>query len=295
MNSRTQAAIHSVQELLQERKILQDRCEILQEASTLVLRLSEDLVGRVILDEDGPREGTHFFERETQVAEYLANHGAPVVGIHSEMPPGPFVQNGFVMNFWKFVHASKNSPTAAEVGSSLAKCHQVLKNYSGQLDPLAIIEESLALLPKLRNQNLLPEYSDLLETSLTRTMQALAKTKMQAVHGDAHWGNVLKTLDGPIWMDWEDVFLGPIEWDLASIAWNHKFLESDVSTLQELFQAYQDAGGTWNEKILEVCYEARAAVICVWYPFLYPTPNPDRQQKLEIRLKYLQGRLKQAL
>jgi thiamine kinase-like enzyme len=41
---------------------------------------------------------------------------------------------------------------------------------------------------------------------------------MQALHGDAHFGNLLVTRDGLLWTDWEDAFLGPVEWDLASIS-----------------------------------------------------------------------------
>lgn len=289
MKSRTQQAISSVQKLLSSHGIASDRCEILQEASTLVLRLSKDLVGRVILDEEGPRVGSDFFHRETEVAEFLATHGAPVVGMHPQLAPGPYVVDDFVMNFWKFVHAHDADATPEEVGSSMAKCHQVLQHYPGVLDSLAILKESLALVPKLRAQNLLSEHTDLLEQSLLRSIAALSHYPMQAIHGDAHWGNVLKTSEGPIWMDWEDVFLGPVEWDLASIVWNHKFLDRDLEKVEALFTAYAHAGGSWNTDALEICYEARAAVICVWYPFLYPNPNADRQQKLQARLSYLKS------
>lgn len=37
------------------------------------------------------------------------------------------------------------------------------------------------------------------------------------LHGDAHTGNVLMTPDGPRWTDFEDVCVGPVEWDLASM------------------------------------------------------------------------------
>lgn len=288
MKPRTQAAIESVQQLLAIKDLPSDRCEILQEASTLVLRLSEDLVGRVILDEDGPRTGSDFFDRETKVAEFLAIQGAPVVGVHDLLPPGPYEVNGFVMNFWKFVHACDDDADPQEVGSSLAQCHHVLQEYTGDLEPLAILHESLKLIPKLREENLLPNHTDLLEASLLRTIEQLSSYPMQAIHGDAHWGNVLKTQDGPIWMDWEDVFLGPIEWDLASIVWNHKFLDQEEEKVHQLLDAYTAEGATYNESILDLCYEARAAVVCVWYPFLYPNPSPERIEKLKARLVYLQ-------
>jgi len=51
--------------------ITADRCDILQDGSTLVLRLTETLVARVIQDREGPRQGTAWFERENAVALHL--------------------------------------------------------------------------------------------------------------------------------------------------------------------------------------------------------------------------------
>jgi hypothetical protein len=45
-----------------------DRCDILQDGHTLVLRLSESLVARVVTDRDGPRQGGEWFARESAVA-----------------------------------------------------------------------------------------------------------------------------------------------------------------------------------------------------------------------------------
>jgi Ser/Thr protein kinase RdoA (MazF antagonist) len=42
-----------------------------------------------------------------------------------------------------------------------------------------------------------------------RRIDALA-LPVQAVHGDAHLGNVINTARGPLWNDWGDAFLGPV-------------------------------------------------------------------------------------
>lgn len=39
------------------------------------------------------------------------------------------------------------------------------------------------------------------------------------LHGDAHLGNVLWSPAGPLWSDLENACAGPIEYDLACIAW----------------------------------------------------------------------------
>ncbi len=38
---------------------------------------------------------------------------------------------------------------------------------------------------------------------------------LQPVHGDAHLRNLLASPAGPLWIDWEDSFIGPRGWDLA--------------------------------------------------------------------------------
>ena len=39
----------------------------------------------------------------------------------------------------------------------------------------------------------------------------------QPLHGDAHPGNLIATRGDLVWIDFEDVCLGPVEWDLATI------------------------------------------------------------------------------
>jgi thiamine kinase-like enzyme len=40
---------------------------------------------------------------------------------------------------------------------------------------------------------------------------------VQPVHGDAHPGNLVATHDGLVWIDFEEVCRGPVEWDLATM------------------------------------------------------------------------------
>src|ERR1700752_3257083 len=83
--------------------IIPDRCQILQDGSTLVLRLTETLVARVVQDREGPRQGTEWFARENAIAQHLTGHGAPVIPLHSDLPAGPHEHLGYPMNFWEFV------------------------------------------------------------------------------------------------------------------------------------------------------------------------------------------------
>lgn len=266
-----------------------DRCDILQNASTLVLRLTEDLVARVVTDVDGPRQGGEWFARENAIAAHLTRHGAPAIPLHPALPPGPHEHLGYTLNFWKFVNITDESPTNEEVGRTLQQCHAILSSFADPLPSLAIVRESIDLLQTLRDKALLPTSTiEMLRAHMEEALQVLGHYPQQALHGDAHPGNLLNTTDGLLWTDWEDAFAGPVEWDVASFIWNPLLLDNDVTTANEIVGAYCRAGGTLNLEAMNQCLIARAAVITAWYPVLYPNPNADRQSKLERRIQWLE-------
>lgn len=270
--------------------IAMDRCVVLQDGNTLVLRLSETLVARVVTDLDGPRQGAEWFVREIEVARFLAEHGAPVIPIHPDIPPGPHERHGYRMNFWQYVHPIAGTPDPAAVGETLHHCHRILLDFPGTLPELAILNESLALLDTLEEKQLFPTSTlTLLRDRLTSSLHALRSLPFQPLHGDAHPGNLMLTNHGLLWADWEDAFSGPVEWDLASIIWNARILENDHETADTILAAYVGAGGRIDLQALRHCLIARAAVMSAWYPILYPDPSPERKRKLQARLDWLEG------
>lgn len=267
-----------------------DRCEILQDGSTLVLRLTDTLVARVVTDLDGPRQGTEWFAREIAVAEYLARHGAPVIPVHPDLPPGPYEHFGYTLNFWQFVTRIDEEADPRVIGSTLRQCHDLLASFCEPLPELAILTESLALLGTLEERTLFPvETIDLLRDRLSSSLEALRGFPMQPLHGDAHMGNLMNTTLGLLWTDWEDTFLGPVEWDLASIIWNARILEEDHTTADAILDAYRDAGGQIDPDALHHSLVARAAVMSAWYPVLYPDASVERREKLRKRLEWLEN------
>lgn len=278
--------------------ITPDRCDILQNASTLVLRLSETLVARIVTDIDGPRQGTSWFARETEVARHLTASGSPVVPLHPDLPPGPHERFGFTLNFWQFITATDIAPDPFLTGSTLFHCHKNLRTLSINLPELAILTESIYLLeqdgPRSNSLGISPldafptETVKMLQDRLSTSLSGLQKFPFQPLHGDAHPGNLMNTTDGLLWADWEDTFLGPVEWDLASIIWNPLLLDNDHATVRAVVEGYLQAGGTIDAEALHHSLVGRAAVICVWYPILYPNASGERLSKLERRLEWLQ-------
>lgn len=269
--------------------IVPDRCDILQNGNTLVLRLSETLVARVVTDLDGPRQGSDWFERENAVAQHLARHGAPVIPLHPDLPPGPYEHLGHTLNFWQFVTAINAAADPTEIGATLYQCHDLLRSFTPPLPELAILTESVDLLETLNQRGLFPPATlRMLRDRLVSSIDGLGKFPYQPLHGDAHPGNLLNTTLGLLWTDWEDTFHGPVEWDLASILWNARILDEDHPYAEGILAAYQQAGGRIDPVALHHCLIARAAVMSAWYPILYPDPSPVRRMKLQFRLDWLE-------
>lgn len=282
--------IRAATETAQRHGIQPDRCDILQNASTLVLRLTENLVARVVADVDGPRKGTEWFARENAIAAHLTRHGAPAIPLHPALPPGPHEHLGYTLNFWQFVTITEDPPANEAVGRTLYQCHAILSSFAEPLPSLAIVRESIDLLQTLRDKSLLPAPTiEMLRAHLEEALQVLGHHSQQALHGDSHPGNLLNTTGGLLWTDWEDAFAGPVEWDVASFIWNPLLLDNDVSTANQIVAAYCKAGGLLNLEAMNQCLIARAAVITAWYPVLYPNPNPDRQNKLQRRIQWLEN------
>lgn len=291
ISPRTALAIRAAVDTAAAHGIRADRCDVLQNGNTLVLRLAEDLVARVVQDTDGPRQGTAWFARENAIAQHLTLAGAPVIPLHPDIPPGPHERGGFPLNFWVYVSATGADPDPAAAGAALLRCHRALRDFRQLLPELAILTEAVSLLTHLGERQLFPpETIGLLQRHLDRALAELRDVPRQPLHGDAHPGNIMTTTRGLLWTDWEDAFSGPVEWDLASVIWNARFLEHDHAFADAMLQAYTDSGGSVSQAILDRCLTARAAVMSAWYPVLYPEPDASRREKLAQRLAWLRAR-----
>jgi Phosphotransferase enzyme family len=270
--------------------VVTDRCEILQDGHTLVVRLNETLVARVVTDIDGPRQGLDWFKRETAVAAHLTQHHAPVIPLHPDLPATAHQHEGYAMNFWQFVTATDAEPEPREIGWTLHQCHEILRHFPESLPSLAILHETLAILETSVEKSYFDAATvELLKCHLQQSIDVLAPLPAQPLHGDAHMGNLMMTTQGMLWTDWEDAFSGPVEWDLASIIWNAKLLDDDQPLVRGILKSYQAAGGRYDELVLGQCLIARAAVMSAWYPILYPAPSEERVGKLKQRIEWLRG------
>jgi Ser/Thr protein kinase RdoA (MazF antagonist) len=165
-----------------------------------------------------------WLEREVAVGTHLAERGAPAVPPSTLVPPGPHQHGGLWMTFWRFVaHApGKALPDPAELGRSLRALHMALADYPGELEPVTRVRAEMEqLIGALRPTPELTQTDiDALSAELAQVSPDVFETRLpaQALHGDVALSNLLRTQDGLVWNDLEDVCFGPVEWDVACLA-----------------------------------------------------------------------------
>jgi len=169
-------------------------------------------------------------QREIDVVRWLARRGVAVVAPSSLVPANPIQRDGYSMTFWELAEASEEHvPYGPGDSGRVVKLHAVLRDYPAEglafLSPVnAVVPallESLAATPELISASDLDRARrewEVLEPVLgsREGFEALfPETPVQAVHGDAPSYNIILTLSGPRFADFEDVTCGPVEWDLA--------------------------------------------------------------------------------
>ncbi len=196
--------------------------------------LPTGLVARAVRDD---RQSLDRLRRELSVGQHLAARGAPSVRLAAEVPPGPHFSDGFAVTFWEFVsHVPADEDNAehmARAAEALSRVHQALADFPSELpnfwakiDQCRNLLQTPSALPALApgdRQFLLSIYSSL-RIALDRL-----PVRLVPILGDAHLGNVFITSDGALWNDFEDVCLGPREWDIG-FSPSRNWLRSSRST-----------------------------------------------------------------
>jgi Ser/Thr protein kinase RdoA (MazF antagonist) len=235
------------------------------------------------------RPGTVWPEREVAVARHLAGAGAPIVAPSTEIDPGPHRHDGLVLSFWELFEQSEERVDASEAGRALRVCHEALAGFEGELSAYGAFEEARHILAHAdvraalgaADTALLVRVSDGINSSLCHHAP-----RFQALHGDAHLGNVWQGRQGARWGDLEDTCLGPVEWDLACLVTASRVFDGDAIAAAAALDGY---GARADEALLDVLVEARAFQIAVWNA-VFARRRPQGVERLEGRLSCLRRR-----
>ena len=134
------------------------------------------------------------------LAKHLAHRAVPPSDL---IDPGPHTEGGRYVTFWKYRTGAAASPS--EAGAALRAFHDAAKPYRGALRIFDPRPEALRVADLIGGES-----ADILRDAAARFAPPVKP--QQAIHGDAHFENVLA---GGVWQDFDEACVGPREWDLA--------------------------------------------------------------------------------
>jgi Ser/Thr protein kinase RdoA (MazF antagonist) len=187
---------------------------VLKDSLNLLVWLRPSPVVARIQARTGLVRGPEALADSLALARFLADAGQPVSPPVEDIDAGPHVAaTGRAMTFWRYLDVRDEPADPFEVGRSLRRIHEAAAAYDGPLRHVGPVEEIGRLAALLAPHR--PE--EAAHVIHLRDAIELPVLPAQAVHGDAHLGNVAMTSGGLCWLDWEESWRGPIAWDLACL------------------------------------------------------------------------------
>jgi hypothetical protein len=161
-------------------------------------------------------------------------------------------RDGFPISFWTYVEPDPDrTPTTDECSAMLVDLHTTLGAYPRELPMLCADDVPRGLEVSDRSANFLDESdADLLRASAERLRPIWEAPggEVRPLHGDVHPGNLIAARGGEMmWIGFEDVCLGPPEWDLATMM------------DEEAVAKYHDP----NPEMLALCTELRTLQVAL--------------------------------
>jgi hypothetical protein len=218
---------------------------VVADRSNLVLRLDpHPLIARVAMATSMVRVGMAWLRREVDLSRFLDGEGAAVTRPSELLAAGPFEQAGLVISFWQ-LEELRPELDAMGAGARLAEAHRLLRGFPHERVPEwgGWLEAREVLALARTNPLLAPVELARLLAAWEQGEQVVASARartasFQTIHGDAHLGNALATTRGAVWTDWEDAFLGPVEWDLACLRSRLDLMGEDRQAIEAASAAY---------------------------------------------------------
>ncbi|MCA9600695.1 MAG: aminoglycoside phosphotransferase family protein [Polyangiales bacterium] len=271
---------------------------VIADRSQLVLAMEPlGVVARVALATSRSRIGMAWVEREVRVAEHLDREGVPTTRPARSVPPGPHRQDGFVVSFWDEERPDPRPFEPATAGRLLAAAHRALVTLpEGTVPRLGAWSETADAMDAVVERKLLAEQERaLLRRAYDRASRVVEEAversaSVQAVHGDAHFGNVMHTTRGELWTDWEDAFIGPVEWDLATLASRQTLFGEEAAELPAAMAAYD---GPFHPDLVQSLGLARNVQVIAWLT-LFAERDPSLHSRVLRRLAKLETQLAEA-
>jgi Ser/Thr protein kinase RdoA (MazF antagonist) len=193
-----------------------DDAIVLHNSNRLTVRLTPcDVVARI-----APMAYQAAAEFEVEVARRLAETGAPVASLEPRVEPRVYARDGFAINMWAYCEPVPPSEiAAAEYADALKRLHAGMREIDLPTPHFTDrVEEAQRL---VGDRSSTPELADADRALLSDTLRTLraavsqSASAEQLLHGEPHPGNLLRTRNGLLFIDFETCCRGPVEFDIA--------------------------------------------------------------------------------
>jgi phosphotransferase family enzyme len=159
---------------------------------------------------------------EVEVARGLAAIGGPVALLDSRVEPRGYQVDGFVVTFWTYYAPAAPDPDSpAAYAAALQRLHAGMRSVASEAPHFT--QRSAEAERLVTNRDATPALAEcdrqLLLSTLHSAGQAIRQrvAAEQLLHGEPYPGNLLRTPNGLVFIDFETCCIGPIEFDVAHV------------------------------------------------------------------------------
>jgi Ser/Thr protein kinase RdoA (MazF antagonist) len=189
---------------------------------------------------------------EVDLAQRLTETESPVAALEPRVEPRVYARDGFVVTLWTYYEPlSPREVSPADYANALERLHDGMRKIDVTTphftDRVAEAQQLVA------GRDRTPALADADRELLSHTLRSLRRAigdrgaVEQLLHGEPHQGNVLRTKNGPLFIDLETCCRGPVEFDLAHVP-------------QEVSDRYADA----DQELLRECRHLVLAMVAAW-------------------------------
>jgi hypothetical protein len=226
--------------------LLADNGVVLHNSNKLALLLTPcDVLARV------SHVGQEGAQLEVERARRLAEAGCPVGVVEPSVDPLVYTRDDFAVTFWTYYPSTSSQVSPVNYAQALKRLHGGMRTveiasrrYTDRITDAEQVADDPNLSPELNTAD-----RELLGTTLRNLRLTIGAhgADEQLLHGEPHPGNVLSTTTGPLFIDFETMCNGPIEFDLAYAP----------ETVCEHYPRV-------NQQLLDDCRQLLLAMVAAW-------------------------------
>lgn len=236
-----------------------DDAVVVHNSNRVVVRLSPcDVLARVrpLVDQTAD-------DLEVEVARRLTETGSPVAELAPRVEPRVYVHDGFAVTLWTYYEPVGSSDVApAEYAQALVRLHAGLRQLKVRAPHFTdrVAEAQRLIADPEQTPKLLGPDRELLGDVMRRLSIGISGlgTDEQVLHGEPHVGNLLRTREGLLFVDFETCCRGPVEFDIA-----HGLLPNEDGHMLPAADVCKHYPGA-NQDLIDQCRLLIWAMITTW-------------------------------